>query len=383
MNRRDIPWEVCKRSARFVCFERRHSILFAASLATIVSAIVVVNPGGAASQAAAPANTAAPSVTGTPRQGSQLNATTGSWTGDTPITFAFQWQRCTAQATSCANIASATATNYTAVAGDVGSVLRVVVTATNSTGQASAASPPTAVVAAHGTAPGIPQQPSPQGSAKVGQTLTAIEGSWTGDTPITFTYQWQRCTPTYACSAIANATARTYVLTNVDIGYRLRVVITAKNATGTNSVTSNATGLVASLQPAGATTLSDGRVSIPATSVARPERLVVTNIDFSPNPVRSRDIITARFRVADTRGYVVRDALVYVIGLPYNWTLRSKEVATGADGWAVVQISPTANMPLKKGGAAVFFVRARKLGDSPLAGVSTRRLVQVRLARPF
>jgi hypothetical protein len=99
--------------------------------------------------------------------------------------------------------------------------------------------------------------------------------------------------------------------------------------------------------------------------------------------VRSRSPITARFRVTDTRGYAVRDALVLVIGIPYNWTGSSREVATGADGWAVIEITPTARMPLKRGGAAVFFVRARRLGEPVLAGVTTRRLVQVRLARPF
>jgi hypothetical protein len=53
-------------------------------------------------------------------------------------------------------------------------------------------------------------------------------------------------------------------------------------------------------------------------------------------------------------------------------------VLTGTDGWATITLLPTRLMPLHRA-AVVFFVRARKPGDNLLAGVSTRRLVQVRV----
>jgi len=81
------------------------------------------------------------------------------------------------------------------------------------------------------------------------------------------------------------------------------------------------------------------------------------------------------------KGYVVRNALVYVIGLPYSYVRAVPETSTGSDGYAVMNITPTANLPLKRGGAVVFFVRARKSGEDVLAGVSTRRLVQVTVSR--
>jgi hypothetical protein len=62
-------------------------------------------------------------------------------------------------------------------------------------------------------------------------------------------------------------------------------------------------------------------------------------------------------------------------------TSTPPEGRTGADGWATFQIVPRANMPLRNGYAIQFFVRARKQGDNPLAGISGRRLVQVRTAR--
>ena len=84
-----------------------------------------------------------------------------------------------------------------------------------------------------------------------------------------------------------------------------------------------------------------------------------------------------QFHVSDTRGYVVRDVLVKVTGLPYSWAQSRTEVRTGQDGWATVTITPTFNMPLGKHAALVMFVRARVEGQSLLAGSSTRRLVQV------
>jgi len=66
---------------------------------------------------------------------------------------------------------------------------------------------------------------------------------------------------------------------------------------------------------------------------------------------------------------------VYALGLPYGWVYGSQEVATDGTGWATITIRPTRFMPLRHGDLVVF-VRARKPGDSVLAGVSTRRLVQ-------
>jgi len=99
-------------------------------------------------------------------------------------------------------------------------------------------------------------------------------------------------------------------------------------------------------------------------------------VSFSPNPLRSRSAFTARFHVSDTRGFSIQGALVYALGLPYNYARNAPEVATDGTGWATITIQPTAQLPLRRGGALVIFVRARKPGDNLLAGVSTRRLVQ-------
>src|SRR5439155_6594232 len=95
-----------------------------------------------------PVNTGLPAVTGTPFDGATLTAANGTWTGTTPMTFAYQWRRCDAAGGSCVNLSGATSAGYTAVSADVASTLKVVVTATNGAGSAVATSAASAVVAA-------------------------------------------------------------------------------------------------------------------------------------------------------------------------------------------------------------------------------------------
>jgi hypothetical protein len=78
----------------------------------------------------------------------------------------------------------------------------------------------------------------------VGQTLSAGVGIWSGTQTITYSYQWQRCTP--ACANITNATEPTYVVTSADQTHGLRLTVTAENDVPTfttpsasSSITSN------------------------------------------------------------------------------------------------------------------------------------------------
>jgi parallel beta-helix repeat protein len=104
-------------------------------------------PPPAPPSATAPQSTAAPSISGTLRVGSRLKAASGNWSGTSPLTFAYAWQRCDASGTNCA-ATSATGSTYVVGNADAGSRLRVVVRAQNAAGAASAASAVTAVVPA-------------------------------------------------------------------------------------------------------------------------------------------------------------------------------------------------------------------------------------------
>ncbi len=93
-------------------------------------------------------NVSLPTISGVAQQGQTLVASPGTWSGTEPISYAYQWQRCGAAEGSvvsmfgavyfgqaylppaaCANISGATASNYVVTAADVGSTIRIEVTA--------------------------------------------------------------------------------------------------------------------------------------------------------------------------------------------------------------------------------------------------------------
>jgi hypothetical protein len=245
------------------------------------------------------------------------------------------------------------------------------VTAHNSGGSGTATSAATAVVQASGNAPANTKGPSLSGAVQEGATLIVDNGTWSGSTPIRFDDTWQRCDANgNGCSTfIAHANVTSYTLSAADLGHTVRVEVTANNAYGSSYVTSAHTGVVSAktVQQLTAMAVKD---------VALPDRLVIDGVEFSPNPILSRTTpIQARFHVSDSHGLSVQGALVFVLGLPYGWAYNAPEQPTGPDGWVTLSLRPTPNMPLRRGDL-VMFVRARKPGDSLLAGVSTRRLVQ-------
>jgi hypothetical protein len=330
--------------------------------------------------AAKPANTSKPTISGTLRQNETLTAANGSWSGATPMSFAYSWLRCSSDLTPCLKT-NVTTQTYKLGADEVGKRMIVTVTASNSAGSASADSSPTGVVAQAGNPPASTSPPTISGTVEVGKTLTAGPGGWTNNP--SFAYQWLRCDANgSACAAIAAATASTYAVTAADVGARLRVLVTAQNAFGSASAQSSPTGVVPQPAPAGSIRLPTGVMSVPVSSVSLPERLIIQRVTFSPNPVRSRAAtIVLQVRIVDTRGYAVRDALVYARSTPLL-TTTAPEARTGEDGTATLTFLPKTTFPLRNGMNVQFFVRVRKEGENVLRGVTASRLVQVRTARP-
>lgn len=214
----------------------------------LVAALAVAGAASLASSAlaTAPSNTAPPTVSGTAEVGQTLTSSDGTWSNG-PTSFAYQWLRCNTGGNNCADVANGTQKSYTLVGADAGHAMRVRVTATNADGSAQAQSDATAAVApaTSSAAPKNTSPPSISGTAKVGAQLTAVDGTWSGN-PTAFAYQWQRCdADVVACTNVGGATSKTFNVTSSDLGYRLRVKVTAKNAKGSTTATSALTGIVA------------------------------------------------------------------------------------------------------------------------------------------
>jgi hypothetical protein len=198
-----------------------------------------------ASGRAVPGNETPPSVSGQALEGTVLAANQGRWNHTSSAVFGYQWRRCLADGTACADIAGSTDNVYAARVDDVGHTLRVAVTATNRDGSTSAVSAPTAVVAAlSAQAPHNGAPPTISGSPVVGRVVTATSGTWTGAAPIRFSYRWRRCSSSGGdCEYVSRHQA--YRLSSADVDHSLRVLVTAGNGSGTASALSAPSGPVA------------------------------------------------------------------------------------------------------------------------------------------
>jgi hypothetical protein len=138
---------------------------------------------------------------------------------------------------------------YRVAQADVGRTLRVRVTAVNADGATSARSEQTDVVTSNAPPLSNTSRPTITGEARVGQELAANEGTWSGN-PTSFGFHWQRCdVDSLICANVVGATGRTYGVRLADLGFRLRVEVTARTDNRTGTATSNATSIVVPTNP--------------------------------------------------------------------------------------------------------------------------------------
>jgi hypothetical protein len=349
-------------------------------LGTMVALLIA--SGATGNSKAAPQNTKEPFIASQylVKVGSSLQGNKGNWSGTDPITYAYQWLRCNADAEACKAIGGATQTSYTVTKADVGYTLRFRVNAKNADGKAQATSNATAQIQGKAGAPQATSPPVITGTPTVGQTLNASNGNWNGTKPITYVITWERCnTAVTECTDVGHS-GPSYRLVNGDAGNRMRVQVTASNSDGKSSATSVPTTLV---QPQSGGGGGGGGNAIDVKDVGPAgERLVVDQVVFNPNPVTSKSVpIHVTIKVKDTNGKLVKGALVFFRSTPVVASIPT-DAPTGADGTVSYTIQPEADFPIKNGYSVQFFVKAYRQGDPSLAGISGTRLVQVATHKP-
>jgi hypothetical protein len=218
--------------------------LVSADVGTTLNCVVAATNSGGTSESAS--NTTAAitaTIPGTPTIG------TATSTGQTTATVAFTAPASNGGSTIISYTATSSPGGRTGTLSQAGSgtititgltsgtAYTFTVYATNAIGNSSssaASNSITTTVAAPTYSSGL----SISGNAWVGQTLSAIGGSWT-NSPTGYTYQWIR-----GVSDISGATGSQYVVTATDLGNTLAVRVTASNAGGSNSATSSNTATV-------------------------------------------------------------------------------------------------------------------------------------------
>jgi len=208
--------------------------------------------------------------------------------------------------------------------------------------------------------------------------LTGAPGSWVGDAPITYSYQWLRCDKEgNACAPLAGKTSSRYTIVQADQGRTLRLRVIARNNRGTADAFSSSTAEVQASPSDGTIVLPNGEKSVDAKQVPADERLVVDQVQFNPNPLKSKNqTITVRIKVKDTRGNVVRNAIVFIRSTP-KVTSGGDNSPTATDGWVQYSLVPENDITIKNSYSVQFYVKAYRTGDPTLGGIYGSRLVQL------
>ncbi len=222
----------------------------AALLGLLASAALVALTSVATTTAAtqaAPANVDPPTITGTATVGEVLTAHNGTW-DNSPTDFRYRWLRCNSSGSGCLLLA-ADGQTYRLGQVDVGHTMRVRVTAINADGATNARSQPSDIVASNAAPLTNTARPTITGTPRVGEELMASQGTWTGN-PTSFSFQWQRCDiDAVTCLDVTGATGQSYGVRLADLGFRLRVAVTARKNGRSGTATSAPTAVVQPTTP--------------------------------------------------------------------------------------------------------------------------------------
>src|SRR5579872_381321 len=299
-----------------------------AVLAALAAASALTATASARSTAA-PTLVAIPTIQGqaaNPFVGDKLTVTNGQWNGN-PTSYSYQWDRCdpTGDRQNCVPIAGATSQSYTVATADINHTLRARVTATNADGSTTKDTKGTGVVAAR-TSPKNTARPTISGSAVVGSSLTASNGTWTG--AVTFSYQWQRCDQNgNNCADISGATGKSYGVISSDVSHELLVQVKASNRFGSTTASSDRTPPVSD-----STQTTTTVVTVPGNKAPTIAFLSLKRVGVK---------VYARFRVCDDTSGVLtvteRDNKAKVLSVARRYKVAVSSCGTFARSWVLLK----------------------------------------------
>src|SRR5206468_437051 len=115
------------------------------------------------------------------------------------------------------------------------------------------------------------------GTLEVGKELTTTNGTWSGATPLSFSYQWRRCDKNGgSCANISGANDNTCKLQGSDGGSTVRVVVTAKNNDGSDNATSTPTAVISGVSASNnGCPVNKSAKTVPIADLAPPARLQI------------------------------------------------------------------------------------------------------------
>ncbi len=220
------------------------------------------------------------------------------------------------------------------------------VTAKNADGSKTVASNATKAIR-EASQPTNSTPPTITGAAKVGSTLTAHRGAWSGDN-LKYSYAWRRCDQDGgSCSTITGATDTTYLLKTTDKGNTIRVRVRPRTPTAATPPPPR--------RPRSSETPRHRRPSTVALREQEPSRSARSALQLGCRSTRSgsRPRLFAGTRRASRSGSTsplaaagpVGGALVYATAVPYNQFSIPNEQPTGSDGWATLRMSRLSGYP--------------------------------------
>jgi hypothetical protein len=226
--------------------------------------------------------------------------------------------------------------------------------------------PPPAVAPTYAALPTITGEPEDM------QTLTVANGTWNGTAPLTYAYQWLRCSKANGgCKPIDGATEAAYTVTGTDIAAKLTAQVTVSNAGGQFVAVAPLTKKIVGAKP------RPDHDSLAVSQLAPRNKLRVQTATVAPARLRQGKTWTARVTVTDNRGFLIAGVEVDVEDELGDVTAPT--TLTNDRGLATLKLKTTKFVPLGK--LVLTVTAAKPVDESSVESQSVTKRIAVKVVR--